>query len=387
MINDMEMSSALLPVGFCDLLPVNAEVEARGLHSIMDTFVAFGYERVNPPLLEFEKSILAHAGTGVAEQTFRLMDPETHYMMGLRSDITPQIARIATTRLINSPRPLRLSYSGPCVWVSGTKNHSTRQILQAGIELIGVDSPQADAEIITITSEALKGLGIKSIISFDLLMPQLAQTIIYEAKFTPASAKTLFRALDRKDVAAVKQLAGPASETLITMLEAAGPIDRAFEMLKKLHLSPEANLILQRLFVSAETIKKQNDTISLTIDPVEFRGWNYHTGLCISVYIEGISGEVGRGGRYLSNNGEAACGMTLRPDILLQAVNIDMNTFRKIYIPFGNSIEHVKHLRHKGYSLVMGLEEIYDDEQEAKRLDCHFIYKEKSIMSLMNKEA
>ena len=73
----------------------------------MAAFAAHGYQRVKPPLLEFEDGLLAGTGAAISDQTFRLMDPDTHRMMGVRADITPQVARIATTRLAGAPRPLR----------------------------------------------------------------------------------------------------------------------------------------------------------------------------------------------------------------------------------------------------------------------------------------
>ena len=109
----------------------------------MEVFAAHGYQRVKPPLLEFEDSLLAGSGAAVAEQTFRLMDPDSQRMMGLRADTTPQVARIATTRLASAPRPLRLSYAGQCLRVRGTQLAPDRQVAQAGIELIGCDNPAA----------------------------------------------------------------------------------------------------------------------------------------------------------------------------------------------------------------------------------------------------
>src|SRR5271154_3705690 len=112
---------ALLPAGLCDVLPPEAELEARSVEAIMDCFAAHGYQRVTPPLLEFEDSLFAGSGAATAEQTFRLMDPDSQRMMGLRADTTPQIGRLATSRLANAPRPLRLAYSGPVLLVRGTQ--------------------------------------------------------------------------------------------------------------------------------------------------------------------------------------------------------------------------------------------------------------------------
>ena len=159
MSDDVSNNRALLPAGLRDLLPPDAETEAASVEALMEVFAAHGYQRVKPPLLEFEDSLLAGSGAAVAEQTFRLMDPESQRMMGLRADTTPQVARIATTRLAHAPRPLRLSYAGQCLRVRGSQLAPDRQIAQAGIELIGCDNPAADAEIVLVGAEALASVG------------------------------------------------------------------------------------------------------------------------------------------------------------------------------------------------------------------------------------
>ena len=121
MTDDLIPNPALLPAGLRDLLPPEAETEAASVEAIMDAFASYGYQRVKPPLLEFEDSLLAGTGAAMAEQTFRLMDPDSHRMMGVRADVTPQVARIATTRLAHWPRPLRLSYAGQCLRVRGAR--------------------------------------------------------------------------------------------------------------------------------------------------------------------------------------------------------------------------------------------------------------------------
>src|SRR3546814_15536656 len=103
----------LLPAGLQDVLPPLAAHESAVVERLIACFQAQGYERVKPPLLEFEEALLTGAGAAVASQTFRLMDPVSQRMMGLRADMTPQVARIATTRLKKAPRPLRRCYGGP----------------------------------------------------------------------------------------------------------------------------------------------------------------------------------------------------------------------------------------------------------------------------------
>src|SRR5713226_733193 len=98
---------ALLPTGIHDLLPPEAEIEAAVVSRLMASLAAHGYERVKPPLVEFEDSLLSGAGAAMGTATFRMMDPVSQRMIGVRADMTPQVARIAAARLGNAPRPLR----------------------------------------------------------------------------------------------------------------------------------------------------------------------------------------------------------------------------------------------------------------------------------------
>ena len=133
----------LLPAGLSDVLTPDATFESSVLERLLADFATHGYDRVNPPLVEFEDSLLNGIGAGVAEQTFRLMDPESQKMMGIRADMTPQIARIAARRLSQAPRPLRLSYAGQVLRVRGSQLRPERQFTQVGAELIGPDEAAA----------------------------------------------------------------------------------------------------------------------------------------------------------------------------------------------------------------------------------------------------
>ncbi|MDR3536743.1 MAG: ATP phosphoribosyltransferase regulatory subunit, partial [Acetobacteraceae bacterium] len=226
MTDDLIPNPALLPAGLRDLLPPEAETEASAVEALMDVFAAHGYQRVKPPLLEFEDTLLVGSGTAVADQTFRLMDPDSQRKMGLRADTTPQVARIATTRLAGAARPLRLSYAGQCLRVRGTQLAPDRQVAQAGIELIGVDSPAADAEIVLVAAEALAAVGLTRV-SFDLTLPNLVPALLDDAGLAGSARAALARALDRKDAAAVTAQGGALAPVLTALLLAAGPADRA----------------------------------------------------------------------------------------------------------------------------------------------------------------
>ena len=148
---------ALLPTGMHDLLPPEAEIEATVVARLMATLAAHGYERVKPPLVEFDETLFAGAGAAMAGATFRMMDPVSHRMIGVRADVTPQIARIAATRLGNAPRPLRLSYAGQVLRVKGSEIRPERQVGEVGAELIGAAEPEADVEAVAVAGSGDAG--------------------------------------------------------------------------------------------------------------------------------------------------------------------------------------------------------------------------------------
>src|SRR3954469_24199060 len=200
MSDDLPNNRALLPAGLRDLLPPAAETEASAVESLMEAFAGHGYQRIKPPLLEFEDSLLSGSGAAVAEQTFRLMDPVSQRMMGLRADTTPQVARIAATRLARQPRPLRLCYAGQVLRVRGTQLAPERQLPQAGVELIGSAAAAADAEVALVAVAALAAVAVAPV-SLDITLPTLTPKLLDAAGVAPELRQGLARALDRKDAA------------------------------------------------------------------------------------------------------------------------------------------------------------------------------------------
>src|SRR6476620_708511 len=187
---------ALLPAGLYDLLPPEAEIEAALTARLISVLAAHGYERVKPPLVEFEETLLAGAGTAMASDTFRTLDPISHRMIGVRADMTPQVARIAATRLAHKPRPLRLSYAGQVLRVRGSQMQPERQVGPAGAELIGAGGPAADVEVIAVAGEALAAVGVPDL-SVDLTLPTLVPAIADSYGIAGERAADLRAALDR----------------------------------------------------------------------------------------------------------------------------------------------------------------------------------------------
>jgi ATP phosphoribosyltransferase regulatory subunit len=364
---------ALLPAGLRDTLPPEAEFEARVVERLMASLAAQGYERVKPPLVEFEDSLLADSGASMAPHTFRLMDPISQRMMGLRADMTLQVARIAATRLRAVARPLRLSYAGQVLRLRGDDLRPDRQFGQVGAELIGCDAAAADAEAVLLAATALADLGMKDL-SFDLSSPKLVPGVL--AAHGPAPApKRLRDALDRKDAAAVKAFGGAAAESLLALLTATGPAEKALRNLAGLSLPGDAAAEVARLVDVVKLVRAAMPSLQLTIDPVEIRGFEYHTGLCFTVFARGVRGELGRGGRYMAGDayaaagGEASTGFTLYLDTVLRALPPQPET-RRLYVPFGTDHATGAGLRGEGWLTVAGLSPESDAKAEAKRLRC-----------------
>src|SRR5271166_2291233 len=371
MTDDLPPNPALLPAGLRDLLPPDAETEASAVEALMTVFAAHGYQRVKPPLLEFEDSLLAGSGTAVADQTFRIMDPDSQRMMGLRADTTPQVARIATTRLAAAPRPLRLSYAGQCLRVRGSQLAPQRQVAQAGVELIGHDSPQADAETVLVAAEALSTVGLTRV-SFDLTLPMLVPSLLDDAGLTVPDRVALARALDRKDAAAVARHGGPLAAVLTDLLLAAGPADRALAALAEAKLPNLAGALAERVANTVAAIRAAAPALRLTVDPVEFRGFRYETGVSVTVYAPGRHEELGRGGRYICGESEPATGLTLYPDSILR-VAPPRQARPRIFLPFGSDRGVAADLRADGFATVAALAVAGDDAAEAARLGCSHI--------------
>src|SRR6266567_1325470 len=274
---------ALLPAGLYDLLPPDAEIEAEATARLMGVLASHGYQRVEPPLVEFEETLLSGAGTATASDTFRLMDPISHRMVGVRADMTPQIARIAASRMSHKPRPLRLSYAGQVLRVKGSEMRPERQIGQAGAELIGAGGPEADVEVIAVAGEALAALGVPHL-SVDLTLPTLVPAIAEAYGISGERAADLRAAIDHKDMAAVASLAGAAGALLTRLIAAAGAAGATRAALDRLDLPERARQERERLGAVLDGLASAIPALKVTVDPVENRGFEYHTGSSLTFF-------------------------------------------------------------------------------------------------------
>lgn len=373
---------ALLPNGLADLLPPEAAHEAGLIATLLETFATRGYDRVKPPLVEFEDSLLTGPGAALATQTFRMMDPVSRHMLGLRADITPQIARIAATRLVKAPRPLRLSYAGQVLQLKGGDLRPERQFTQAGVELVGGPQPASDAEVAVLAMEALTACGVADPV-IDLGLPPLIPLLLAEAGAAIESGSPLRQALDRKDRRGVRETAGPLADRLIALLQASGPVEAALAAADRLDLPDSATALLAEARVVADALAAALPNATVTLDLVENRGFEYHTGVSFTILAAGVRGELGRGGRYRTGDDdrEMATGMTLYLDSLMRAT-APPRPRRRILVPVETAPAIAGSLRAAGWTTIAALSPEPDPAAAARRMGCHAFLGETGPISL-----
>lgn len=374
---------ALLPAGFHDLLPPDAAHEALAVEAVVALLGRHGYERVKPPLVEFEDTLLSGFGAALAPETFRVLDPISQHMMAVRADMTLQIARIARSRLPRAPRPLRLCYAGQVLRVRGSQLRPERQFAQVGVELIGAPQAAADAEVACLAVEALAALGIGGL-SLDLTVPPLVGAVLADTGLSEPAMTALRAALDRKDSDEVSALAGPrAGATLLALMAATGPAGDALIQARELALSSDAAVMLARLDEVVARIAARQPDLVVTVDLVEHRGFEYHRGISFTLFGRGVRGELGRGGRYaagsesLAAEGEgeteaAATGFTLYMDSVLRATPPPRRPHR-LFVPCGAPDEAAAAARRDGWVTLAGLDPDVEPGAEAVRLGCDHV--------------
>ncbi len=331
------MTTTLLPTGFRDRLPPEADASARLVRAILDSVARHGYERVQTPLAEFEASLTGALGM-TSRDLLRFVDPVSGETMAVRSDITGQIGRIASGRMGHHPRPLRLSYGGPVVKLRATQLRPEREMMQVGAELIGLDSVAAATEVIMIAIEALKAAGARQL-TLDLTLPDLLDVL------APAGdIETLRARLDAKDAANVPADFAP-------LIAATGAFPHALDRLRAFDTSGRLADRIDALAAIAGAIP---DDVTVTLDPTERHGFEYQTWLGFSLFSAQASGEIGRGGTYRIG-GEPAVGFSAYIDPLVDA-GLARGERRRLFVPLGADDESSAALRRKGWVTVAALE-------------------------------
>ncbi|MGN4072468.1 ATP phosphoribosyltransferase regulatory subunit [Burkholderia gladioli] len=290
------MSTWLLPENIADVLPSEARKIEELRRRLLDRFRSYGYEMVMPPLLEYLESLLTGGGNDLHLRTFKLVDELSGRTLGLRADMTPQVARI-DAHLLNRQGVTRLCYAGNVLHTRPRGLHATREQIQIGAELYGHAGLEADLEVQQLMLDALRLTGIGTI-RLDLCHAGVLNALFSRDAVAAARGETLYGALAGKDVPLLNELTedlGPDTRAALRALPHlygdASVIDEARRQLPAL---PEITRALDDL----AQLVAQVQGAEVAIDLADLRGYAYHSGAMFSAYVDGVPNAVARGGRY-----------------------------------------------------------------------------------------
>ncbi len=290
-----------LPDGVEEVLPARAETVERLRRELLDLYRGWGYRLVIPPLVEFTESLLVGLGEDLDLLTFKLTDQLSGRTLGIRADITPQVARIDAHSLAEEG-VTRLCYAGSTLHTRPQTPLASRSPIQLGAELYGDDSPGADVEIVRLMLATLQTAGIESI-TLDLGHVGIYEAVLDAAELDDELERTVFDALQRKSVpdleAALAGAAPAVSELIIGLAGLHGDetvLDSARELFAD--TAPAALAAVDALSEVATDIRRLQPEVAIYFDLAELRGYHYHTGLVFAAYTPGCGQALANGGRY-----------------------------------------------------------------------------------------
>jgi ATP phosphoribosyltransferase regulatory subunit len=292
------MRTWLLPEYIEDILPAEAAAIERLRRRILDVFEVHGYALVIPPLLEYTESLLTGTGHDLDLQTFKLVDRLSGRMLGLRADITPQVARI-DAHLLNRRGVTRLCYCGSVLHTLPNGMNRTREPLQIGAEIYGHKGIESDIEIQRVMMKALAAAGVENA-SLDLGHVAVFRTLIQRSGVHAELESELFQATQLKDVPGVRALGrrldAKTRDALALLPELYGGAEVLRLARSRLPAYPEIRAALQTL---AQLSRALRDIARIRcFDLAELRGYRYHSGVVFAAYAEGRPNALSRGGRY-----------------------------------------------------------------------------------------
>ncbi|HDP88644.1 MAG TPA: ATP phosphoribosyltransferase regulatory subunit [Thioalkalivibrio sp.] len=359
----------LLPEGIDEALPDEAERLEAYRRRLIDLYHAWGYELVMPPFIEYLESLLTGTGHDLDLKTFKLTDQLTGRMMGVRADMTPQVARIDAHRL-GRTTPTRLCYLGTVLNTRSDGFGGTRSPLQVGAELYGHAGIDSDIEIIALMLETLRATGVRDVY-VDLGHVGVFRSLVRDAGLSDEQEAAFFDMLQRKSIPEINEfLAGLAvdpasSERLRRLAEFNGDaevIDVARELFGGAAVAVGDALDYLAAVVAA--VQARFPDVALHVDLAELRGYHYHTGVVFTAYVPGEGQEVARGGRYdeigkVFGRARPATGFSADLKTLArlscEAEEAAAPAVSRIFAPAGADAATVAGLRAKGERVVQGL--------------------------------
>jgi ATP phosphoribosyltransferase regulatory subunit len=370
----------LLPEGIEEILPPATDRLERLRRTLLDLYQSWGYELVIPPLIEFLDSLLTGAGDDLELQTFKLTDQLSGRMMGVRADMTPQVARI-DAHLLKRAGPVRLCYMGTVLRTRADGFGGSRSPYQTGVELYGHHGHESDLEVLALMLETLQVAGVSEV-HLDLGQVAIFRELIRQAGLDRERESILFEALQRKALPEIHaQLAEWALPTscenwFLTLVRLNGGPEILDEADTQLAAGgPEVRAALATLRRLVEALRQQWPDLPIHIDLAELRGYHYHTGVLFSAYVPGQGQAVAQGGRYdeigqVFGRARPATGFSTDLATLLLLGSTPETTATGIYAPpagVGELEEQVARLRRQGERVIRALP---GAEVEPRALGC-----------------
>lgn len=358
------MNRWLLPENISDLLPAEARKVENLRRLCLDRFQSYGYELVSPPLLEYLDSLLTGTGQDLNLKTFKLVDQLSGRTLGLRADITPQVARI-DAHLLNRSGVTRLCYSGPVLHTLPSLGGSREQ-LQLGAEIYGYAGLAADLEVQTLLLDILK-LSRVGQVTLDLGHAGLVHALMQQSNLDRATLDGVYESLQAKDLSRLKSVLSSVSEAvakpIYSLIDLSGsPTEVLLKAKSSLPKIPGIQSALDDLATIVKQLESTSDRPVLNLDLADLRGYQYHSGVMFSAYIDGLPTAIARGGRY-DEVGQAfgrsrpATGFSL--DIIVLARLSQLEATKQAILAPGTEdpklIEVIRELRAKGEVVIQVL--------------------------------
>ena len=368
------MPNWLLPENIADVLPSEARKIEELRRLMLDNFRLYGYELVMPPMLEYLESLLAGAGEDTDLRTFKLVDQLSGRMLGLRADMTTQVARI-DAHLLNRASVTRLCYVGSVLHTRPSGLHATREPLQIGAEIYGHAGLEADAEVQELALASLALAGFTQV-RLDLSHAGLLRAIIRDDAAAVRDEAALYGLLRAKDVAGLKSLtANYAAVTRSALLALPSLYGDVTVLARAKEVLPDLPGIAKALAELAALAGSALGRAEVAIDLADLRGYQYESGAMFALYVPGLPNAVARGGRY-DHVGEAfgrarpATGFSLD---LRELARLLPTAERKhsIRAPWGNAPElkeQIAALRKAGEVVIQSMPG-HDNEQDEFECD------------------
>ncbi len=333
----------LLPEGIEEMLPEQAQLLEVLRRRLLDFYNSWGYDLVMPPMIEYLDSLLVGTGNDLDLQTFKIIDQLTGRLMGIRADMTPQVARI-DAHMLKCRGPIRLCYIGPVLRTLPSGFERSRAPLQVGAELYGHAGPESDAEVIRLMVETLRTCGIKDM-HIDLGHVGIYRNLVKESGLSEEQEQQLFDALQRKAKPEIEELLGAWNISaeqrtrLLALVELNGDesvLDDAKNILKG--AGDETLAALENLCAISDQVRQQVGDMPFYYDLAELRGYRYQTGVVFAAFVPGHGQEIARGGRYDAigkafGRARPATGFSTDLKTLGRLSNIKLRTERTILAP------------------------------------------------------